>query len=163
MNKLSDFSKQQVLDCYEMMVKFVSFKEKIKSADLYRLEEKISRRRIGIPKEVYDKIISFVEVNFTPMIDGKDFNWCYDADCGAWDYNGDNFFHHDYDEFRNYDERMLQVYYDRIRLVEDFGMRELYPLLTDDTPVAIGEDNSVFVTRKWVSRGIKPMNRKKGH
>ena len=162
MVQVSDFSKQQILEIYDMMIKFVSFQENITQTDLYLLQEKISRHRIGIPKEIFDKIISFVEVNFSNMVGRSDFEWCYDDDCGSYDYTGNNFIHNNMCEFQNYIERQLEVFHERLRLVEEFGMRELYPVLTGDSPVVIGKDNTVFQPKKWFSRGINVHRKARG-
>lgn len=159
MGKVSNFSKQQILDCYGMMIKFVSGKEEILLQELYTLEAKIAKRRISIPKDIYDKIISFVDVNLAPLIDERRYHWCTEEECGQYDHDG-NFVQMTYEQKRNYDERRLELFYERLRLVEEFGMRELYPVLTNDEPVSVGLDNTVYNSRKWVKYGVRFDNRR---
>lgn len=160
MQSISDFSKQQVLKCYGMMMDFVA-DEETTVAKLYKLQNGISRRRVGIPKEVYEKITSFVEDSLAPMVDNEEFeDWCYDCSvCGQYTTEGD-FVHITYNEKQNFEERYAELLFERLRMVEAFGMKELYPALTGDSPITIGVDNSIYNAEKWSSRGIKEHNRR---
>ena len=111
MQTVSDFSKQKVIECYEMMIKFVSWKEEIKPDELYRLEEKIAKRRVGIPGEIYNKIIYFVETNLAPLLDERRNHWCTEEECGQYDHDG-NFVQLTYEQKRNYDERCVEMFFE---------------------------------------------------
>ena len=58
------------------------------------------------------------------------------------------------------EKRYAKLLFERLRMAEAFGMKELYPALTGDSPITIGVDNSIYDAVKWSSRGIKDHNRR---
>ena len=159
MQTVNDFSKQQIMECYGMMINFVSEVER-SASELFQLKKDISLRRIGIPKGIYDKIMSFVEGSLEPIADNEEFeDWCHDCSvCGQFTTEGD-FVHITLEEKQNFEERYAVLLFERLRMVEAFAMKELYPALTGDSAIAIGTDNSIYNAVKWSRRGIQEHNK----
>lgn len=126
----SDFVKEQIMDCYSLMKDYI-VSEDVQDENAYcEMRAEMGKKCIAIPSAIYKKIDDFANENLDPIIYDYEntFAECHTSDMGHYDEDGT--FHIETEEqlykqagvFMN----ILMSIEDKL---DDFAMRELYPIL----------------------------------
>ena len=86
---MNDFVKKNILECYGLMRDY--FHGDVESdKDYNKMCNGIDRLRIGIPEEVYEKIMEFVYKELAPLVEGEEDHDTVFAECIEAEKNGDD-------------------------------------------------------------------------
>lgn len=130
-DKYSDFVKENVKRCYDMLFDYVIEKDIENEARYCQIRTEIRKTKIAIPQEIYGKIEAFADEYLDPIIyDDTYWDFLHTEELGHFDENG---------TFCLKDEKatlqscglFLNKVIEIAEMLETFGMRELYPLLTE--------------------------------
>ncbi len=119
---LSDFSKQQIQDCFNEMYDYINDYEipDEDGDDSYAyLQSELEKCIISIPKDIYQKIIDFAEKELKPLSTGEAFG---DMLVVMSDEDGEI----------ELARQCLSEIMKRKEALFEFGRNELYPLLTEN-------------------------------
>ena len=61
MDKVSEFQKQQIMDIYEALKKFVSGMDIENEDEYYRIRSVIERKKLVLPKTIFNAILQFMD------------------------------------------------------------------------------------------------------
>lgn len=131
-NRYSDFVKRQIMECYTLMKDYLR-SENVEDENTYcEMRSEMDKRKIAIPKSVYEKITNFANEHLDPIIyDEKNtFASLYTEDIGYYDKKG--VFHTRSEEKTiEFCGRFLDILLKIEQELDDFAMKELYPILID--------------------------------
>ena len=123
MAKLSDFSKQQIQDCYSEMLEFVQGFSELDDVDeedncpkFDKMCLEIEKREVSIPEDIYKKIDDFLKTKIVTMVNGDDIDKLAEKNTGDEEENNANY---------------LKYRFERERELKKFGKEELYPFLIE--------------------------------
>ena len=130
--KCSDFVKNNIKDCYNLMIDFLHSDE-CENEEVYcKMREELRKYRIAVPKDLFAKIEECVDTYLDPIIYDHNnfFAELYTEDMGCFD--EDSIFHLK-DETSTL--KHLGLYLDKMikveKAIESFAMKELYPILVN--------------------------------
>lgn len=126
----SDFTKKNIMKCFNRMLKCVE-RRNLGNEEVYlKMCIAIQKRQVALPKDIYKKMNDFVEQNLKPIVYDRDYWKVLDKEeWGSYDENGEF-------QLKNKEagaeqckmyEKMVYTIQDK---VTEFGMKELYPVLT---------------------------------
>lgn len=127
--RYSEFVKGNIMKCYDLIMEYLHSDE-IESEEVFcKMRANVHKLKVGIPKDIFDKIEDCVDTHVEPMIYDEAF-WAelYTEDIGYYD--DENTFHLLSEEAIY---KQAGLFYSKIfeveRKVEEFAMEELYPIL----------------------------------
>lgn len=127
---LTDFCKKNVMDCYGIMKAYIR-SDDMESAECFtEMCLEIDKRKVGMPKIIFDKIEAFVNENLAPIIYEREdvFAECYSEKLGRFDEDGTFCLISEeatYQFIINFMKKLAEIE----ELLEKFGMEELHPYL----------------------------------
>ena len=129
---VSDFVRMKIFECNSLILDFLH-SELIEDEEEYcKLLQEINKYSIAIPDDVFKKIIGFVEEYLEPIIYDREnyFSETYTEEYGSFN---------EYGTFCVAEDKTMQFLGSYLRKIvdiedwfQDFGKRELYPLLTGE-------------------------------
>lgn len=73
MNKLSDFQKQQIMECYEALHGLVSSMDMEQEDEYYKLRETLERKKLALPETLHKTIMKFLDDVVEPYVFETDY------------------------------------------------------------------------------------------
>lgn len=134
MNKsYSNFVKEKIYRCYELMLNYLAEKNFEDEAPYCEMRNEIIKMKVCIPKVIFEKITAFIDENLDPIVYDHDnyFSEVYTEDFGYRDEDG--VFHFtvkNEEEMRKHVGLYFEKLFELMDRVEEFGMKEIYPVLT---------------------------------
>lgn len=122
-NEMDSYVKQQIQECYNEMYDYVfdfEMPEDGEDENFTYLKNEIEKRQISIPKDLYEKINSFIDKEFLPLANGEAFEGMVSA------------IENDSEE-SEIGAQYLWAIIQRRNALKEFGMKELYPLLVENS------------------------------
>lgn len=119
-------------ECYSFMKKYLHSQYVSNEEEYLELRRRLTRRKIGIPKDVYAKIEEFVDQNFAPIVYNhmETFAACYTEHIGVMDEDG--VFHVPGNKIEAYRSLFNGIINDIEKRLQEFAIKELYPLVAKD-------------------------------
>lgn len=127
---LSDFNKNVILHCYEIMKDYLHDEEMENENCFSDMYAEIEKLRIAIPQDVYDKICTFIDENLAPIIYERieTFSECYTEKIGF--FNEDGVWQVKTEEgMKEMCMAFLMKTMEIEQHLDEFAMTELHPLL----------------------------------
>jgi len=120
MAKISDFSKQHIWECYNVIFDYLKNFEPVdedeEDSEFMFMMDEIEKRSVCIPEDIYNKIDEFVTDNIIPLSSGEAFDDMQDAiDEGSDD--------------QEITAKYMWAIMQRQNALREFAKKELYPLL----------------------------------
>lgn len=130
MTTYSDFVKSNIKEAYKLVMDFIK-SDDIESEERYcEMRSNLETLKVAIPKEIYVKLINFVDEKLDPIIYDND-NYFAELHTEEFGYLDEENCFHLKDEQATY--KFLGLFMSMVcKLInefEDFGMKELYPVL----------------------------------
>lgn len=127
--KYSDFVKQNIKQCYELVMDFVQEGEIEDEESYCKMRRQFDKMKVWVPREVYDKILDFIDTYLDSIIYGDDniFSDMYTEELGYYD--EEHCFH-----LRNEEAtfKFTGMFFEKLiqleKKLEELGMKELYPI-----------------------------------
>lgn len=130
MQNYSDFTKQQIQIAYSEMKKYIRSKE-VDSEDRYiEMEQKLDELKVSIPRELYCEITNFKETYLSPIIydKGETFKSVNIEGVGCYTEEGEFIIQLEKEGYKVI-AKYIDVIIDIERKLDEFAMKELYPIL----------------------------------
>lgn len=130
MQNYSDFTKQQIQMAYSEMKKYIRSKE-VDSEDRYiEMEQKLDELKVSIPRKLYCKITNFKEKYLSPIIYDREeiFNSVNIEGVGSYTVEGKLIIQSKAEGYKII-AKTIEILIDIERKLDDFAMKELYPIL----------------------------------
>lgn len=125
----SDFVKKNISECYSLMKDYLH-SEDIQEEEVYCIMRfELEKKRISIPKHIFKKISNFADEYLDPIVYDYDnlFKECYTSDIGHYK---DNVFQIDTEDgTMKHISRFFNKIIEIEKKLDDFAMKELYPIL----------------------------------
>lgn len=127
----SSFVKEKIYTCYKLMAEYLT-SDDVEDENAYcDMRNEIIKMKVCIPKEIFDKITKFAEDHLEPIIYDRD-NFFADMYTEEFGYMDENHCFHIKDEDAIH--KQAGIYYTKLfdltDQLEEFGMKEIYPILT---------------------------------
>lgn len=152
MKTYSDFVKAQILECYNLMLNYVSSEDDVGDEDsLAEMHCGIDNLSVAIPSDIYQKIDSFIKEKLDPSVyDEHYWDFSQTPDIGDFDDAGD---FHTYGEKQ--EVQQMNLIADKINEIkkdlQSFAVKELFPLLATDTEC---KDESKNICQTFMNNAI---------
>ena len=119
MAKISDFTKQQIQDCYNEMYDYINdfeMPEDGEDENFSYMRDEIEKRQISIPEDIYVEMEKFIDKELAPLSNGEAFKGMMDA------IKKDS-------EESEIGAQYLWALIQRKKALTEFGKRVLYPAM----------------------------------
>lgn len=126
----SDFIKNNIQKAYDLLLDYL-YSDEIEDEDEYcKMRENLAKLQIAIPKEIYNKIEKCADEYLEPIIYDREnfFAELYSEELGHFDEK--HVFHlRDEDAMLKYMGLFFKKIFNVRKCIEEFGIKELYPIL----------------------------------